>query len=166
MLCRVALVRIEVSEKHISSIIRVTKMDELGTELAVTNIRSSDSCNIKRFEGAYCFHHLGDKNRQARNKIVREIESLALVRTDDSEERITIITRTLVASTVNVVPSSPILDTLAMEAIHTSETSALERVFYSHRREHLKSNSFWLISLQCYKTVTYNLMQTAANNGV
>jgi hypothetical protein len=39
MLCRVALVRTGVSEELISSIIRVTRIGELGTTLAVTNNR-------------------------------------------------------------------------------------------------------------------------------
>jgi hypothetical protein len=49
----------------------------------------------------------------------------------------------------NVVPSSPILVTLMMEALHSSETSVLTRatlrkiseegILQSHRREHLKS---------------------------
>jgi hypothetical protein len=61
-----------------------------------------------------------------------------LVRTDVWEERI-----------ANVDPSSPILVTLMVEAIHSSETSVLTRVrrrnvpedgtVHSHRRENLKS---------------------------
>jgi hypothetical protein len=37
MLRRVALVRTEVSEEHIAYIIRVTRIGELGTSLAVTS---------------------------------------------------------------------------------------------------------------------------------
>jgi hypothetical protein len=37
MLCYVALVRTDVSEEHSISIIRVTRIDELGTMLAVTS---------------------------------------------------------------------------------------------------------------------------------
>jgi hypothetical protein len=37
MLCRVALVRTDVSEELSASFIAVTRMDELGTTLAVTN---------------------------------------------------------------------------------------------------------------------------------
>jgi hypothetical protein len=35
MLCRVVLVRTELSEEHVASIIRVTIIGELGTTLAV-----------------------------------------------------------------------------------------------------------------------------------
>jgi hypothetical protein len=37
MLCLVALVRTDVSEEHFASIIRVTRMSELGIMLAVTS---------------------------------------------------------------------------------------------------------------------------------
>jgi demethoxyubiquinone hydroxylase (CLK1/Coq7/Cat5 family) len=37
MLHRVALVRTDVSEEHIASIIRVTRIGELGTTLAITS---------------------------------------------------------------------------------------------------------------------------------
>jgi hypothetical protein len=43
MLRRVALVRNEVSEELIVSVIRVTKIDELGTMLAVTSNRRTTS---------------------------------------------------------------------------------------------------------------------------
>jgi hypothetical protein len=41
MLRRVTLVRIDVSEEHIASIIRVTKIAELGATLTVTSNRST-----------------------------------------------------------------------------------------------------------------------------
>jgi hypothetical protein len=47
MLCRVALVRTDVSEEHIVSIIKVTRIGELGT-LAVTNNRRTLRRNTKR----------------------------------------------------------------------------------------------------------------------
>jgi hypothetical protein len=69
------------------------------------------------------------------------LRRVTLVRTDDSEERIALIIRVtrigelgttlevklqlLVAA--NVIPSSPSLVTLMMEAIHSSETSVLTR---------------------------------------
>jgi hypothetical protein len=74
MLLRVALVRTDVSDEFSASFIRVTRIGELGTTLAVTNSRRS---------------------------------VLQLI------------------FTVNVVPSSPILVSLMMEATYSSKTSVL-----------------------------------------
>jgi hypothetical protein len=41
MFCHVAVVRTHVSEEHITSIIRVTRISELGTMLAVTGNQST-----------------------------------------------------------------------------------------------------------------------------
>jgi hypothetical protein len=41
MICHVALVRTDVSEEHIAPIIRVTRIGELGTTIAVTSNRRS-----------------------------------------------------------------------------------------------------------------------------
>jgi hypothetical protein len=41
MLRRVALVQTDVSEERVASIIKVTRIDELGTKLAVTSNRST-----------------------------------------------------------------------------------------------------------------------------
>jgi hypothetical protein len=57
--------------------------------------------------------------------MLRRVE---LVRTDVSKERIAAINRVLrLLVTANGVPSSPILVTLMMEAIRSSETSVLIR---------------------------------------
>jgi hypothetical protein len=114
MLRRVALVRTDVSEDLSASIIRVTRLGELGT-LAVTNNRST-------------LHSL----------------------------------RRLIVTTN--IPSSPILVTLKMEGIHSSETSVLTRatrrnipedgILHSHRSENLKSCSSDLPVLLCC-TVIY-----------
>jgi hypothetical protein len=74
MLRRVALVRTDVSEELIASIIRVTRFDELGTTLAVTS-----------------------KQRSVRRLLVTAI----------------------------VFSNSPIIVTLIMEALSSSETSVL-----------------------------------------
>jgi hypothetical protein len=71
---------------------------------------------------------------------------VALVRTDVSQR----------ASVANVVPSSPILVTLIMEIIYSSETSVLTRatrrkipedgILHNQRRENLKT----CIALTCW----------------
>jgi hypothetical protein len=45
MLRRVALVITDVSEEHSASLIRVTRIDELGTTLAATSNRRTQSCS-------------------------------------------------------------------------------------------------------------------------
>jgi hypothetical protein len=91
------------------------------------------SCKNRCFAGKYRLHHHGDKNRQARNNISKS--------SNQSMQQS--------ALTPNVVPSLPILVTMMMEAIHSSEMLVLTRatwrnipgngILHSHRRENLKS---------------------------
>jgi hypothetical protein len=59
----------------------------------------------RRFERTYRVHYEGDKNRRPRNKVSRVLQFLVAA---------------------NVIPTSPILVTLVIEAIRSSETSVLK----------------------------------------
>jgi hypothetical protein len=85
----VVLVRTDVLEERIASIIRVTRIGELGTTLAVTSNRSA--------------HYV---------VFLRSVLRLLV--------------------TANAVPSSPILVTLIMEALRSSETSVPTRATRRH----------------------------------
>jgi hypothetical protein len=87
MLCRVALVRNDISEEYIAFVIRMTRIGELETTLAVTSNRRTLRWNNKLF--------------------------------------LCSVLRLLV--TANGVYNSPILVTLMMEAISTSESSVVTR---------------------------------------
>jgi hypothetical protein len=92
-----------------------------------------DSWNKRRFGGTFYLYHQGGKNLRTRNNV--------------SSNFLRSVHRLLV--TANVVPSSPILVTLMMETIRTSEMSVLALatrchipeygILHSRRRENLKS---------------------------
>jgi hypothetical protein len=67
------------------------------------------SCNSRRFGGTYHLHHQGAKNQRARDNVNSNFHLKHAV------------------VTANVVPSSPILVTLMMEAICSSESLVLTR---------------------------------------
>jgi hypothetical protein len=116
MLHCMALVRTDVSEQHIASIIRVTRIGELG-KLAIISNRSK------------------------------------LRRIADTEEIfLRCVLRLLV--TVNVIPSSPILVTLMMEAKRSSERSVLTRATHRHIHEDGNLRSHRRENLTYYRALT------------
>jgi hypothetical protein len=129
MLCRVALVRTDVSEEISASFIRVARIGELGTTLAVTSNRSTLRRNIGCLVTASVV---------PRSQILVTLMKEALSSSETSvlrratrrnipEDTILHSHRHENIKSYNVVHSSPILVTLIMETLDSSETSVLTR---------------------------------------
>jgi hypothetical protein len=99
MLHHVALIRTDVSEEFSATIIRVTRIDELGTTLAVSYFVFI--CSV---------HWL-----------------LVTANVSGSLIKVFLCSMRQLLVTTNVIPSSPILVILMMEALSSSETSVLTR---------------------------------------
>jgi hypothetical protein len=91
-------------------------LERLRVFMAVTmkntifwNVTPCSSCKNRLFGGTHGLHHQGDENRQARNNVSSTSSVNWLL------------------VTVNVVPSSPILVTLMMDELCSSETSVFTR---------------------------------------
>jgi hypothetical protein len=178
MLRRVALVWTDISSERIASIIRVTRIDELGTTLAVTsnrltlprNSESPRECGnfsdsiVKRAVSLAGDARWDDSSRAvwtvvsgicrgafpwtSVTYILPYIKVGLCLLSRSSLSKISSIVRRLLV-TANFVPSSPILVTLMKVAQSSSKSSVLTRatrrnfpeddIFYSHRRENLKS---------------------------
>jgi hypothetical protein len=102
MLRRLALVRTDVSEELSVPFIRVTRIGELGTTLAVTSNRRTLQRNTWYFFAACDV-------------------------TGERSASFTRVTRIGELVTASVVPSSPILVTLMKGTLSSSETSVLRR---------------------------------------
>jgi hypothetical protein len=110
MLCCVALIRTDVLEELSASIIRVTRIGELGTTLALT----THQCTLRRTHATTSYPHSSlHPQSELHTNFLSHFAFLRSVR------------RWLV--TANVVSSSPILVTLMKEALNSSKTSVLTR---------------------------------------
>jgi hypothetical protein len=102
MLYIVALISADASEELTASIIMVTRIDELGTTLAVTSNRTTLPHGVT-FQKTAFFIAIAMKYQVFLRSVLRLLV------------------------TASVVPSSPILVTLMKEALRSSETSVLTR---------------------------------------
>jgi hypothetical protein len=81
------------------------------------DVRPCGSCKIRRFGGTYRLHHQGDKNRLIKNNI----------NLTSNRGRYFVFLRSVrwLLFTANVGSGSPIIVTLMVEALSSSETSLL-----------------------------------------
>jgi hypothetical protein len=149
--CYAALITTDVSEEPSASIIRMTRINEQGTTLAVTSnrrtLRRNSTSSPRRRRSKQSSLFLGNKVVSGskaqklspdRDECYRKMQTTSSCRS---------VRRLLV--TANVVPSSPILVSLMMEALGSSETSAVIRaprrnvaendILHSYRHENHKS---------------------------
>jgi hypothetical protein len=89
---------------------------EVSTAVTMQNsvfwdVTSCGSCKNRRFGRKHLLHHQGDKNRRAIRSVICWLV------------------------TANVVPSSPILVTLMMEPIRSSEMSVLKKATWRNAPE-------------------------------
>jgi hypothetical protein len=136
MLHHVVLVKTDVSEELSASFIRVTRIGELGTTLAITSNRRT-------------LRLLVTASVVPSSPILVTLMMEAL---SSAETSVFLHSVRRLLVTVSIVPSSPILVTLMKEALSFSDTSVLTRatwrnipedtILHSHRRENLKSYKF------------------------
>jgi hypothetical protein len=137
MLCRVALVRTEVSEELRASIIMVTTICELGTILVTLMMEALSSSETSVLTRAT---EIGSRNRKEvrlkafigvmkKNAVFWDV-ALSERSHDVPEEPVA--STFWVESTANVISSSLITSTLEMEATRSSETSVLTRPTQRH----------------------------------
>jgi hypothetical protein len=169
MLRRVALVRTDVSEELSASIIRVTRIGELRTTLAVTSNWRTLRRNTKRSSwpvaGPSDANWLLGSSPALNTRTLTSVPSCAVALVEVVFLR---DVRQLLV-TASVVPCSPIVVTLMKEALGSSETSVLTRatqrnipkdtILHSHRRENLKSYEAYFLCPCNYDTATYWVRQ-------
>jgi hypothetical protein len=126
MLHRVALVRTDASEESSASFIRVTRISELGTTLAVTS-KFIDSCHHDE-GGAKFLRNVGSYKSHTAYHPRRHHSSWWQPGKPQTLQRYEVFLRSVLRLLVTAnVPSSPILVTLMKQVTRSSERSVLTR---------------------------------------